>query len=79
MKVIELNNPSKILKVYCYTPISKPLNGSLPRSNTSHLLRLYPVEYTYKNGKKKKHLKQEYRIPQEFLNRNEIFEIFSLL
>jgi hypothetical protein len=55
MRVIEFTkNPSKILKVYCYTPISKPLNGSLPRINTSHFLRLSPVEYTYKNGKEKK-------------------------
>jgi CRISPR/Cas system CSM-associated protein Csm3 (group 7 of RAMP superfamily) len=59
LKVIELNNPSKILKIYCYTPISKPLNGSLPRSNTSHLLRLHPVEYTYKDGKEKKTSKTE--------------------
>ncbi len=59
MKVIELINPSKILRVYCYTPISKPLNGSIPRSNTSHFLRLCPVEYTYKNGKEEKIAKTE--------------------
>ena len=52
MKIIRQNNTSKILKVYCYTPISKPLNGSLPRSNISHFLKLYPIEYTYKKGKK---------------------------
>ena len=47
------------MKVYCYTNISKPLNGSLPRSNNSHLLRLNPVEYTYKNGKEEKKAKTE--------------------
>ena len=41
----------KILKVQAFTPISKPLNGSLPRSNNSHFLRLYPVSYKYTSGK----------------------------
>jgi hypothetical protein len=50
----KLQRPLKILKIYCYTPISKPLNGSLPQSNSSHLLRLYPVEYSYKKGKDKR-------------------------
>ena len=54
MKAVKLDNQISILKVYCYTPIAKPLNGSLPRSNISHFLKLYPVEYTYKKGKVEK-------------------------
>jgi len=59
LKTIKEKKCTKILKVYCYTPISKPLNGSLPRSNTSHFLRLTPVEYTYKNGKEEKKARSE--------------------
>lgn len=55
----KLNDPCRILKVFCYTPISKPLNGSLPRSNNSHLLRLSPIRYTYKSGKEEKMTKSE--------------------
>lgn len=42
-----------ILKVFCYTPIAKPLNGSFPRSNSSHMLKLDSIPYKYngKNGK----------------------------
>lgn len=36
-----------VLKVFCYTPIAKPLNGSLPRSNASHMLRLQSISYQY--------------------------------
>jgi hypothetical protein len=42
------------LRCIAYTPIAKPLNGSLPRSNNSHFLRLHPVTYIYKNGKEEK-------------------------
>ncbi|MHA2333463.1 MAG: RAMP superfamily CRISPR-associated protein [Candidatus Hodarchaeales archaeon] len=54
-RVKKLVNPSLILKVKIRTesPV-KPLNGSLPRSNSSHMLRLYPVRYRYKNGKEYK-------------------------
>jgi len=44
----------KILKVRALTPISKPLNGSLPSSKTSHLLKLWTFDYEYKNGKEMK-------------------------
>lgn len=54
MKAVKNGNQAQILKVYCYTPISKPLNGSLPQSNRSHLLRLFPIEYSYKSGKEVK-------------------------
>ncbi len=46
-----------ILKVYCYTPIAKPLNGSLPQSNASHMLRLDSIPYSY-NGTKKNEKKE---------------------
>lgn len=54
MKAKKYNKSSKILKIFCYTPISKPLNGSLRQSNTSHLLRLCPVAYTHKSRKSEK-------------------------
>lgn len=57
MKITKLDNKSTVLKVYCYTPISKPLNGSLPRSNITHFLKLYPIEYTYTDKKKEKKAK----------------------
>ncbi|MFX1251254.1 MAG: RAMP superfamily CRISPR-associated protein [Promethearchaeota archaeon] len=44
-----LHKPPLVLKVYCSTPIAKPLNGSLQKG--SHLLKLAPVSYTY--GKQK--------------------------
>ena len=44
----------KILKIQAFTPISKPLNGSLPRSNNSHFLRLYPISYKYTFNKEEK-------------------------
>ncbi|MFW9915025.1 MAG: RAMP superfamily CRISPR-associated protein [Candidatus Thorarchaeota archaeon] len=53
-KVKYSNNPRTILKVFCYTTICKPLNGSLPSSNRSYLLKLYPISYAYKNGKEEK-------------------------
>ena len=40
-----------VLKVKAYSSISKPLNGSLPSSNSSHLLKLFTFPYTYKSGK----------------------------
>ncbi|MFW9916440.1 MAG: hypothetical protein ACFFGZ_12615 [Candidatus Thorarchaeota archaeon] len=40
----------KILKVTVFAPIAKPLNGSLPRSNTSFLLKLYELPYVYGRG-----------------------------
>lgn len=46
-----------VLKVSCYTPIAKPLNGSLPRSNASHMLRLDSISYRY-NGTGKKERKE---------------------
>ncbi|PWI47914.1 hypothetical protein CEE45_09065 [Candidatus Heimdallarchaeota archaeon B3_Heim] len=55
MKTRKMNQHAIILKVYCYTPICKPLNGSLPRSNASHMLRLNQYSYKYNfNGKKEK-------------------------
>ena len=60
LKMNELNGnqmttgDKKILKVQAFTPISKPLNGSLPRSNNSHFLRLYPISYWYRFGKEEK-------------------------
>ena len=59
MKTIKQNPTSKILKVFCYTPISKPLNGSFARSNITHFLKLYPIEYTYTDKKKEKKAKTE--------------------
>jgi hypothetical protein len=44
----------KILRVTVYTPICKPLNGSLPGSSNSHLLKLWTFPYQYKNGKEVK-------------------------
>lgn len=60
LKMSELNGnqittrDKKILKIQAFTPISKPLNGSLPRSSNSHFLRLYPISYKYKLGKEEK-------------------------
>lgn len=50
-----------ILKVFCYTPIAKPLNGSLPRSNASHMLKLDSIPYTY-NGKGAKEKSESFAI-----------------
>ncbi|MFX0061230.1 MAG: hypothetical protein ACFFC7_03520 [Candidatus Hermodarchaeota archaeon] len=44
-----LHKPPLLLKVYCFTPIAKPLNGSLQKG--SHLLKLAPVSYTYSKQK----------------------------
>ncbi|MFQ6123858.1 MAG: RAMP superfamily CRISPR-associated protein [Candidatus Heimdallarchaeota archaeon] len=44
----------KVVSVVAWTPIAKPLNGTLPRSKNSTMLRLAPVEYTYKHGKEVK-------------------------
>lgn len=57
--VQKIGKSQTILKVFCYTPIAKPLNGSLPRSNSSHMLRLDSIPYKYKgkNGKKEKNAK----------------------
>ena len=50
-----IGNTQLILKVFCYTPIAKPLNGSLPRSKASHMLKLDTIPYIYhgKNGNEK--------------------------
>lgn len=41
----------KILKIKAYTPICKPLNGNIPGSSNSHLLKLWTFPYRYKSGK----------------------------
>lgn len=41
----------KILKVKAYTPICKPLNGNIPGSSNSYLLKLWTFPYQYKSGK----------------------------
>ncbi|MHA1974640.1 MAG: RAMP superfamily CRISPR-associated protein [Candidatus Hodarchaeales archaeon] len=48
---LTVSTTRKVLKVRAYTPIAKPLNGSLPSSKTSHLLKLWTFDYEYKNGK----------------------------
>ncbi|MFX1255892.1 MAG: RAMP superfamily CRISPR-associated protein [Promethearchaeota archaeon] len=48
----QLVNPSLILKVRAYSVVCKPLNGALPKSNQSTFLRLQPIKYQYKKGKK---------------------------
>ncbi|MFX1250294.1 MAG: RAMP superfamily CRISPR-associated protein [Promethearchaeota archaeon] len=53
-RVKRIKSPQRVLKVVAYTAIAKPLNGSLPRSNKSHFLRLYPVSYSFKKGKEEK-------------------------
>lgn len=53
-RVKRIQNPQRILRVVAYTAIAKPLNGSLPRNNNSHFLRLYPIRYSYRNGKEEK-------------------------
>ncbi|MFX1286282.1 MAG: RAMP superfamily CRISPR-associated protein [Promethearchaeota archaeon] len=57
MKARKFDNPSRILKVFCYTPINKPLNGPVSGGKASHLLRLHPISYSYQ-GKKKEKIKQ---------------------
>ncbi|MFX0095230.1 MAG: hypothetical protein ACFFBD_26080, partial [Candidatus Hodarchaeota archaeon] len=52
IRVTSMLPSQRILKVTVYTPICKPLNGTLPRSNKSHLLRLAPITYSYKDRKK---------------------------
>ena len=54
-----INSPQRILKVYCYTPIAKPLNGSLPRTSKAYFLRLEPITYSYGKGKEKKEEQSE--------------------
>lgn len=51
IQYLQQGQKQKVLKVWAWTPISKPLNGSLPRSNISHLLRLGEVSYTFTRGK----------------------------
>ncbi|MFW9904680.1 MAG: hypothetical protein ACFFFH_10130 [Candidatus Thorarchaeota archaeon] len=51
MKTIRLKNKRTILKIYCFTPIAKPMNGSLPSSKITNLLKLSSASYEYKNGK----------------------------
>jgi CRISPR/Cas system CSM-associated protein Csm3 (group 7 of RAMP superfamily) len=58
-RVKKVQNPQRALKVVAYTAIAKPLNGSLPRSNNSHFLRLYPTKYSYRNGKEEKEASSE--------------------
>ncbi|MFX0094138.1 MAG: RAMP superfamily CRISPR-associated protein [Candidatus Hodarchaeota archaeon] len=43
----------RVLKIYCKTLISKPLNGSVGNSKGSFMLKLAPVTYTYTNKQKK--------------------------
>ncbi|MHA1166392.1 MAG: hypothetical protein ACTSRU_01115 [Candidatus Hodarchaeales archaeon] len=47
-----IDNPKKILKIFCYTAIAKPLNGSIGKSKGSYLLKLAPIPYTYTDKKK---------------------------
>lgn len=51
---LQFKKSRKILKVKAFTPICKPLNGSLPSSKTSHLLKLTTFDYQYKGGKETK-------------------------
>ena len=51
MKINRVQNNRKILKIYAFTPIAKPMNGSLPSSKITHFLKLNPTSYEYKNGK----------------------------
>jgi hypothetical protein len=53
----KIGKSQTILKVYCYTSIAKPLNGSLPKSNASHMLKLDSIPYKY-NGKNEKKAKK---------------------
>ncbi|MFX0092316.1 MAG: hypothetical protein ACFFBD_11185 [Candidatus Hodarchaeota archaeon] len=69
-RVVKTPKVSLILKVKAYTPIAKPLNGSLPRSNQSHFLKLQPIKYHYGKGNEKKetemiayHIKRASRVP----------------
>ncbi|MFX0053278.1 MAG: hypothetical protein ACFE8U_18530 [Candidatus Hermodarchaeota archaeon] len=51
MKINRARPKRKILKIYCFTPIAKPMNGSLPFSKITNLLKLSSTSYEYKNGK----------------------------
>ncbi|MHA2244423.1 MAG: hypothetical protein ACXADY_05600 [Candidatus Hodarchaeales archaeon] len=50
-----------ILKVFCYTPIAKPLNGSLRKSNASHMLKLDSIPYIH-DGKGAKEKSESFAI-----------------
>jgi len=54
IKNFQVQISRKILKVKVYTPICKPLNGSLPSSKISHMLKLSPFNYQYTSGKETK-------------------------
>ncbi|MFX0172506.1 MAG: hypothetical protein ACFE9L_11345 [Candidatus Hodarchaeota archaeon] len=58
----KLPKTQMILKMFCYTPVAKPLNGSLPQSNASHMLRLASLPYTY-SGNGKKEVKESFTVP----------------
>ena len=51
-RVKRIQTPQRILKIYCYVAICKPLNGSFGSSKGSHLLKLVPIPYTYLNKQK---------------------------
>lgn len=53
----KLSAARKVLIVKVFSPICKPLNGSLSGSNTSHLLKLWTFPYRYNNGKEYKESK----------------------
>jgi hypothetical protein len=54
MKTRQVSSKRRILKVFSFTPIAKPLNGSLPSSKISHFLKLNNTRYDYINGKTRK-------------------------
>ncbi|MFX1250171.1 MAG: RAMP superfamily CRISPR-associated protein [Promethearchaeota archaeon] len=54
-RIERLNKHPLVLKVFCSTPIAKPLNGSLQKG--SHMLKLAPVSYSY--GKQKSNLQSK--------------------
>lgn len=54
VKKQQISIKREILKVKAYTPICKPLNGTLPGTSNSHLLKLWTFPYRYKNGKEVK-------------------------
>jgi hypothetical protein len=51
---LSMNISRKILKVKAFTPICKPLNGSLPSSKVSHMLKLSSFGYKYGKGNETK-------------------------
>ena len=51
LKVTRTAKPQKILKVFVFASIVKPLNGATSMSKVSHLLKLNPISYTYSKDK----------------------------